>query len=159
MVRGLLRFCVGLGSEPDEGARTWPLWPCRSAPRAAIHLIGRVVSLHCQLTHEMPAVGAGLLLGTGLFVPGPPQNRATSRALPDRSPDASQPPLGVTPKLTESRQHLPIDTLRQVWQDRANEWQRTPILPHPRSVKRARQKPNSCQSGTGAAEKSSGAAL
>ena len=32
MVRGRLRFCVGLGSEPDEGARTWPLWPCRSAP-------------------------------------------------------------------------------------------------------------------------------
>ena len=32
-VRGQLRFCVGLGSEPDEGARTWPLWSCRSAPR------------------------------------------------------------------------------------------------------------------------------
>src|ERR1017187_6435790 len=31
-VRGLLRLGVGLGSEPDEGARTWPLWPCRSAP-------------------------------------------------------------------------------------------------------------------------------
>src|ERR1035441_1894479 len=27
-----VRFCVGLGSEPDDGARTWPLWPCRSAP-------------------------------------------------------------------------------------------------------------------------------
>ena len=63
--------------------------------------------------------GAGLLLGTDLFVPGPSQNRATSRALPGRSPDASQPPLGVTPKLTESRQNLPIDTLGQVWQDRA----------------------------------------
>jgi len=32
MVRGLLRLGVGLGSEPDEGARTWPLWPCRSTP-------------------------------------------------------------------------------------------------------------------------------
>ena len=32
MVRGLLRLCVGLGSEPDDGARTWPLWPCPSAP-------------------------------------------------------------------------------------------------------------------------------
>ena len=63
--------------------------------------------------------GAGLLLGTGLFVPGPPQNRATSRALPGRSPDASQPPLGVTPKLTESRQNTSVDTLGQVWQDRA----------------------------------------
>ena len=30
MVRGRLRFCVGLGSEPDEGARTWPLWPSKS---------------------------------------------------------------------------------------------------------------------------------
>jgi len=56
----------------------------------------------------------GLLLGTGLFVPGPPQNRATSRALPGRSPDASQPPLGVTPKLTESRQELSVDTLGKV---------------------------------------------
>ena len=27
--------------------------------RVAIHLIGRVVSLHCQLTHEMPVVGQG----------------------------------------------------------------------------------------------------
>src|ERR1035437_10924049 len=63
--------------------------------------------------------GAGLLLGTGLFVPGPPQNRATSRALPGRSPDASQPPLGVTPKLTESRQKLSVDTLGQFWQDRS----------------------------------------
>ena len=26
MVRGRLRFGVGLGSEPDEGARTWPLY-------------------------------------------------------------------------------------------------------------------------------------
>jgi hypothetical protein len=25
MVRGLLRFCVGLGSERNDGARTWPL--------------------------------------------------------------------------------------------------------------------------------------
>jgi hypothetical protein len=32
MVRGLLRLGVGLGSEPDEGARTWPLWPCPFAP-------------------------------------------------------------------------------------------------------------------------------
>src|ERR1035437_6956525 len=32
MIRGRLRFCVGLGSEPDEGARAWPLWRCRSAP-------------------------------------------------------------------------------------------------------------------------------
>ena len=56
----------------------------------------------------------GLLLGTGLFVPGPPQNRATSRALPGRSPDASQPPLGVTPKLTEGRQILSVATLGQV---------------------------------------------
>ena len=55
--------------------------------------------------------GAELLLGTGLFVPGPPQNRATSRAMLGRSPDVSQPPLGVTPKLTESRQTLPVDTL------------------------------------------------
>jgi hypothetical protein len=60
-----------------------------------------------------------LLLGTGLFVPGPPQNRATSRALPGRSPDVSQPPLGVTPKLTESRQKLSVDALRQAWQDGA----------------------------------------
>ena len=41
-----------------------------------------------------------------------------------------------------------------------HEWQRR-ILPHPRSVeyKRARQKQNTYQSGTGAAEKSSGAGL
>src|ERR1017187_202754 len=32
MVRWLLRLGVGLGSEPDDGARTWPLWPCPSAP-------------------------------------------------------------------------------------------------------------------------------
>jgi len=55
--------------------------------------------------------GAGLLLGTGLFVPGLPQNRATSHALPGRPPDASQPTLGATPKLTESRQTLSVDTL------------------------------------------------
>ena len=61
--------------------------------------------------------GAGLLLGTGLFVPGLPQNRATSRALPGRPPDASQPPLGVTPKLTESRQKFSVDTLGKVQQD------------------------------------------
>jgi hypothetical protein len=36
---------------------------------------------------------------------------ATSRTLPGRSPDVSQPPLGVTPKLTESRQNLPVDIL------------------------------------------------
>jgi hypothetical protein len=56
----------------------------------------------------------GFRLAPGLFVPGPPQNRATPRALPGRSPDVSQPPLGVTPKLTESRQELSIDTLGQV---------------------------------------------
>src|ERR1035437_928681 len=47
MVRGLLRLCVGLGSEPDEGARTWPLWPCRSAP--APQSTGSA-SLHGQCT-------------------------------------------------------------------------------------------------------------
>jgi hypothetical protein len=39
--------------------------------------------------------------------------------LPGRSPDASQPPLGVTPKLIESRQELSVYTLGQVWQHRA----------------------------------------
>jgi hypothetical protein len=33
--------------------------------------------------------GAGLLPATGLFVPGPPQNPATSRALPGRSAPAN----------------------------------------------------------------------
>jgi hypothetical protein len=47
-------------------------------------------------------------------VPGLPQNRATSRALPDRPPDASQPTLGGTPKLTESRQELSVDALGKV---------------------------------------------
>ena len=74
-------------------------------------LILRVWHVGCSSPRRF---GAGLLLGTGLFVPGPPQNRATSRALPGRSPDASQPPLGVTPKLTESRQTLSVATLGQV---------------------------------------------
>ena len=39
--------------------------------------------------------------------------------MPGRSPDASQPPLGVTPKLIESRQELSVYTLGQVWQHRA----------------------------------------
>ena len=50
---------------------------------------------------------------------GPPQNRATPRALPGRSQDASQPPLGVMPKLTESRQQFSVATLGQVRQNRA----------------------------------------
>src|SRR5664280_287031 len=46
-VRGRLRFCVGLGSEPDDGARTWPLWPCRSAPQMESVRFGRVFSQIC----------------------------------------------------------------------------------------------------------------
>jgi hypothetical protein len=68
----------------------------------------------CQNPMRVIAVIDDPRVGTGLFVPGLPQNRATSRALPGRPPDASQPPLGVTPRLTESRQTSPVDNLGKV---------------------------------------------
>jgi hypothetical protein len=80
---------------------------------------GKRAKLWSDLSSSSPRRFGGLLPGTGLFVPGPPHNRATPRALPGRSPDVNQAPLGVTPKLAESRQNVPIETLGQVWQDRA----------------------------------------
>jgi len=104
--------------------------PAESALQALADLILRVWHVGCSSPRRF---GAGLCLAR-LFVPGPPQNRATSRALPGRSPDASQPPLGVTPKLTEGRQILSVATSASLTGSGCNEWQRRPILPHPRSV-------------------------
>ena len=57
----------------------------------------------------------------GLLWPGLAQNRAASRAFPGRGPSATRPSscVGPTPPETRQtlRQKLPVDALRQVWQD------------------------------------------
>jgi hypothetical protein len=55
--------------------------------------------------------------GTGLLWPGLAQNRAASRAFPGRWPSATRPSFCVGPTPPETRQKLPVDALRQVWQD------------------------------------------
>jgi hypothetical protein len=59
--------------------------------------------------------------GTSLLWPGLAQNRAASRAFPGRGPSATRPSscVGLTPPETRQtlRQKLPVDALRQVWQD------------------------------------------
>jgi hypothetical protein len=82
MVRGRLRFCVGLGSEPEEGARTWPLWPKR----------GRFVRMSCLCGTPFTRVSASWLLNVRrIYGKTRPVTAAGAHALRDEYTRAIQP--------------------------------------------------------------------
>src|ERR1017187_1381177 len=117
MVRGLLRLGVGLGSEPDEGARTWPLWPCRSAP--APQSTWSAGSFRSAAGQRWPACRGRC---AGEWPTRTPACPAVALLLAHCLAARPLPPaygLGDGAKPPENRQNLPVVALHELWQDGA----------------------------------------